>query len=135
MGAACLHPGFWGWGPRFCSGLGLSGRHLVSAAEVKEVAGTSAAATAGGGEGGGGGGGDSRQPRRRGGGGGEGGGWRPGLASAPRGVGGGATRGTGIGNKWPFSTPWPGQGFREVLEGPGLALGQADAGAGCGDSD
>lgn len=100
---------------------------------VKEVAaGTITATTAGGGEGGGGG--DSRRPRRRGGGGGEGGGWLPGLASAPRGVGGGATRGTGIGNKRPFSAPWPGQGFREAVEGPGPALGQADVGAGRDDS-
>ena len=42
---------------------------------------------------------------------------RPGLASAPRGVGGGATLGTGICNKRPFSTPLPGQGFREGLGG------------------
>lgn len=56
-----------------------------------------------------------------------------GLASAPRGVGGGATRGTGIGNKRPFSAPW--QGFRDALEGTGPALGQADVGAGCDDSD
>ena len=35
-----------GWGPRFCSGLRLRGRHLVSAAaEVKEVAGTSRTTT------------------------------------------------------------------------------------------
>lgn len=130
---ACIRvPG--GWGSRFCSGLGLCGRHLVSAAEVKEVVGKSATTTAGGGEGGPGGG-DSRRPRRRGGGGGEGGGWRPGLASAPRGVGGGTTRGTGIGNKRPFSAPWPGQGFREALEEPGSALGQAVVGMGGGDSD
>lgn len=56
MGAVYLHPGPWGWGRRFCSGLALNGRHLVSAAELKEVAGTSTATTAGGGEGGTGGG-------------------------------------------------------------------------------
>lgn len=33
----------------------------------------------------------------------------------------------------PLSAPW--QGFRDALEGTGPALGQADVGAGCGDSD
>lgn len=42
---------------------------------------------------------------------------RPGLASAPHGVGGGATLGTGICNKRPFSAPLPGQAFREGLGG------------------
>lgn len=46
---------------------------------------------------------DSKQPRQQGGG---IGGRRPSLASAPRGVGGGATRGTGIGKERLFSAPW-----------------------------
>lgn len=134
MGAVCLHPGFWGWGPRFCSGLRLSSRHLVSAAEVKEVrvqvlplrpgeeeaveaaAAAAAATTTLGGPGG-------REEEKE----------EGGLASAPRGVGGGATRGTGIGNKRPFSAPW--QGFLDALAGTGPALGQADIGAGSDNSE
>lgn len=55
------------------------------------------------------------------------------MASSPTGVGGGATRGTGIGNKRPLSAPWP--GFRDALEGTGPALGQADVGAGGDNSE
>ena len=105
MGAACLHPGFCGMGPKV----------LFQPRAPRPLS----CVGGGGGEGGGRneqsrttttrgevGSGDSRWPRRRGGGG--GGGWRSSLASAPRGVGGGATRGTGVGNKRPFSAPWPG---------------------------
>lgn len=49
------------------------------------------------------------------------------MASAPRGVGGGATRGTGIGNKWPFSVK-----KKAGAEVSG-SFGGAAAGAGCRD--
>lgn len=130
MGAVCLHPGSGGGAQGFVpasrSAAAILCRRLGKGGGWDE----SKHYGLGGGEGSLGSG-DSQRPSRRGGG--KGRERWPSWASAPRGVGGGATRGTGIGKERLFLAPW--QGFRGALEETGSALRQPDVRVGRGDWD